>query len=464
LELCRGKESIAAAAVANVFFQTLQHPIFGCATALDTLLSQSHGARRPDLFGQWTQIGLIILLLLTFPFMGMLAFAEPILLSTGMNATLASRAAAFDRALIPGVPPLVAFVALTKHLQSQHILAPSVWIAAIANVINVAANYLLIFECGMGLRGAPLATSLSRWCQLGMMCTYLVRARRRLGPALPPLGIEWRAIPHRARRFIALGAPGALMLGLEAWAFEASTFLAAFLGTVSLDAHIILLNLISFTFLSGPFALGIAASIRIGQLVGAGEPARARAAAAVTVAVVFIVMLTLAALMVLFRSVLGRLFTEDAEVVAKTASLVGVAALFQLSDGMQAAIAAILRGLGQQRTVAALNFLGLWLVGLSLGALLTFPAGMGVVGLWWGLAAGLTAVALVGLPLVARTDWHTEARAARERVEATSTSTLGLASADAQRLGVPAGVWGVEVGEAASHIAGQGGSMKQTVV
>ena len=112
-----GPEQLAAASVGNLFFQTLQHPLFGCATALDTLLAQSHGAKQPDAYGSWTQTGVILLLVLSLPFVLLLALSEPILLATGMNATLATNAAHFDLALIPGVPPYVAFFALTKYLQ-----------------------------------------------------------------------------------------------------------------------------------------------------------------------------------------------------------------------------------------------------------------------------------------------------------------------------------------------------------
>jgi len=443
-----GKEPLAAATVGNVWFNTLLYPILGCATALDTLLAQSHGAGQPDAYARWTQVGLLVLGLLCVPFMIMLALTEPILLATGMNATLAANAAEFDGQLILGVVPFVLFTALTKYLQSQGILYPSVAIAAVANVFNGLANYLLIEACGLGLRGAPLATSLCRWVQLAIMLVYLRHARERLAPTLPRLKIEWREMPSSSVRFLRLGGPGALMLGLEAWAFEVSTFLAAFLGTVALDAHSILMNLIAFSFMSGPFSLGIAASLRVGQLVGAGETSAARATARVAIAFILSYMSLTSAFLIGSHSWIGLLFTADVHVVAQVASLAGVAALFQFADGAQAAIGGILRGLGRQRTVAALNLAGFWLIGLPVGASLTFGAHLGVVGLWWGLATGLTAVAIVGVPLLARIDWDAEAKAALARVgrdgggggggdggdgDGGGGGGGGLASADAQR-------------------------------
>ena len=120
----------------------------------------------------------------------------------------------------------------------------------------------------------------------------------------------------------------------------------------------------SFTFLSFPFAIGIAVSIRVGQALGAGEAAAARRAAMLSFVVVLASMTTLAALKIALRRYLGYLFSDDVEVVAMVASLVSIAALFQISDGLQAVIAGVMRGMGKQHIVAWMNFLGFWVIGV----------------------------------------------------------------------------------------------------
>ena len=440
-----GPHELAAAAVGNLFWNTLQHPVLGCASALDTLLSQSFGASQYSAYGIHAQTGLIAMLALGFPFMLLLGVAEPLLVAVNMDAELASKAGLFCKHLIPGVLPFFAFSSLSKFLQAQDILFPAVAIGAVSNVANALGNWLLIHRLGLGFAGAPVSTSVSRWFQFLALCAYLVLTRRALAPTLPPWRIKWRALPYRFSQFFRLGMAGAAMLSLEAWFFEVATFFAASLGTISLDAHITMLNICAFTFLSVPFALGarrpnrntplasllshldamferlaacagIAASIRVGQSLGAGRPAEAKATANVTIALVLTVMSTIAVIKVSCRAFLGYLFSQDPRVVAKVASLAPIAALFQVSDGLQAAIAGVMRGQGRQALVAWLNLAGFWVLGLGVGIFLTFgPPRLGVEGLWWGMAAGLTATSLLGVCMLSRTDWVSQARAAKAR-------------------------------------------------
>ena len=89
------------------------------------------------------------------------------------------------------------------------------------------------------------------------------------------------------------------------------------------------------------------------------------------------------------------LFTHEPSVVALGVSLLFVAALFQLFDGLQGVATGALRGLGDTRTAMICNVAAHWLLGLPVGYLLCFVAGWGVMGLWIGLSLGLVVVGLV---------------------------------------------------------------------
>lgn len=129
-------------------------------------------------------------------------------------------------------------------------------------------------------------------------------------------------------------------------------------------------------------------------------------------------MLALSGAKVVLRWEIGRIFSDDPRVVSLVAQLVYIAALFQISDGCQAAVAGIFRGMGRQRTVAGLNLAGFWVIGISCGSALAFGTSVGVAGLWWGLAIGLTCTAVLGVFLLARVDWGREVRLAQLRIEA----------------------------------------------
>jgi multidrug resistance protein, MATE family len=106
--------------------------------------------------------------------------------------------------------------------------------------------------------------------------------------------------------------------------------------------------------------------------------------------------MTLTALaFLLFPSFWGRLYTSEMEVVALAATLLPIAGLFQVMDGLQVVSAGTLRGVGDTRGPMILNLVGFWVLGMPVAIFLGFRAGLGPAGLWWGLAAGLGAVAVL---------------------------------------------------------------------
>ena len=230
--------------------------------------------------------------------------------------------------------------------------------------------------------------------------------------------------------FGGLAAPGAFMMAVEAWAFEVTTLLAGYLGTVPLDAHLAMLQLATLAFLSLPFAVAIAATIRVGNLLGAGKPRAARTAGAVTFLICFAFTGVVGVVFAVFRTSLGHVFTNDKGVIDAVSKIAPIAALFQLADGGQAAAGGVFRGMGRQKTVAARNFLGFWVFGMPVGATLTFAVGVGLAGLWWGLTVGLTVVTFVSLCQLAFVDWERETTNAAQRMEKGELESVRRLSVD----------------------------------
>jgi MATE family multidrug resistance protein len=149
----------------------------------------------------------------------------------------------------------------------------------------------------------------------------------------------------------------------------------------------------------------IAASIRVGQLCGAKDVRAVKATTQAALLLIVCIATVCAIVFLVAGDVLAKAFTTDAAVVAQVAALAPIAALFALPDACQAVLGGIFRGLGRQRLVAWLNVMGFWVIGTPLGWALTFKAGLGVSGLWWGLNASLFSTCIFGACLMARVNW-----------------------------------------------------------
>jgi MATE family multidrug resistance protein len=196
-------------------------------------------------------------------------------------------------------------------------------------------------------------------------------------------------------RLLRLGLPAATQVTLEVGVFATATVLAGGLPTAALAAHQIALNIAAFAFMV-PLGVASAAAVRVGQAVGRRD--REGAAQAGWTALLIgagFMSCSATVLLLLPRQLIGA-FTFDARVVEVGVSLLTVAALFQLFDGVQTVATGALRGLGDTRTPMIWNLFAHWFVGLPLGYALCFMLGLGVVGLWWGLTSGLV-ICAVGL-------------------------------------------------------------------
>jgi MATE family multidrug resistance protein len=150
--------------------------------------------------------------------------------------------------------------------------------------------------------------------------------------------------------------------------------------------------LASFTFCAA-VGVGMAGSVRVGRAVGARDTAGARRAGLLAFASGTGIMGLSAIAFWLFPGPLARILSDRPEVIAASVPLLAVCAVFKISDGVQGVGSGVLRGVGDTRFAFLANVCGHYLVGLPLAILLGLHLGWGVIGLWWGLCAGLTAVA-----------------------------------------------------------------------
>ncbi|MCU0621519.1 MAG: MATE family efflux transporter [Gemmatimonadales bacterium] len=390
---------VSAAALAGVALGNLYY--FGCSIfgmgvlfALDPIVAQAVGARDEAGIARGVQRGGVLAVLLSVPVAALMLLGEPALRAAGQPVDVIPQAGAYTRYSAPGVLPFYLFLVLRQTLQALTRMRPILLAIVAANLLNVVLNWVFIFgNLGaprMGVAGAAVATTIGRWVLPALL---LALAWPALRDALRPLRREALA-PAPLLRMLRLGAPIGIQSMLEYTAFGMVGLLMGRIGTTAVAAHQVAINLASLTFMV-PLGVGQAAAVLVGHAVGARDPVAARGAARAAVAYgVGFMGLTAIAFLVAPRF-LAQLYTTDAATVALAATLLPVAGVFQLVDGLQAVTAGVLRGAGDTRVPMLINLGGFWLFGIPLCLLLGFRAGLGAVGLWWGLAGALGAVAVV---------------------------------------------------------------------
>lgn len=383
-------EAIGAVGIGTSLFMGVSIFGIGLLLGLDTLVAQAYGAGRVDECHRWLVHGLVLAVVMTVPVVVVFLLLGRWLEAWGLHPDVLRLAEPYLRILAWSVLPLFLYAAFRRYLQGMGIVRPVMVALFAANIFNVFANWVLIYgnlgAPAMGVPGAAWATVIARvGMALFLLGVILYRERsERPGLRETPLSIE----AARMRRLVTLGLPAATQITLEVGVFAAATALAGRLAPASLAAHQIAINFAAFSFMV-PLGVSAAAAVRVGHAAGARDmPAASRAGwTALLYGTLF-----MAGAAVVFLTVphwLIGAFTQDPGVLAIGVTLLGVAAIFQLFDGVQAVATGSLRGLGDTRTPMWWNLVGHWAIGLPLGYTLCFVFGFGVIGLWWGLSTGL---------------------------------------------------------------------------
>lgn len=389
---------LAAVAIGNLYFFGVAVFGMGVIFALDPVVSQAVGANDEVAVARSVQRGLVIAAGLTVLASVLLLPAGPALTVARQPAEVVPVAAGYAHALLPGMFPFYAFAVLRQSLQAMGQVRAIVVTVVLANVFNVVANWVLVFGNlgmpAMGAVGSSWATSLSRW----FMALVLLRVSwSLLRSAFRPLRRDAFALKP-LRRVVGVGVPIGVQQFLEFGVFGATGLLMGWLGTVAVASHQVALQLAAMTFMV-PLGVAQATSVLVGQAVGRADPPGARRAAGAGGLVGTGFMLVTAALLLAFPETFARWFSDEPEVVRVAALLLPIAGVFQVFDGLQVVSSGALRGIADTRVPMVLTLVGFWLVGVPMSGWLGFGLEWGAQGIWWGLAIGIGAVALL---LVAR--------------------------------------------------------------
>lgn len=387
-------EDLAAVALGNLYFFVMAVFGIGLLMALDPLVAQAMGAGDQEGAARALQRGLVISTVLGVLVGVALLPATPLFIWARQPAEVIPIAAGYALWSIPGTLPFYWFVVLRQTLQGMARVAPILWTIVAANLLNVFLNWMLIWgNLGaprLGAVGSAIGSSLARWAMAGMLLGVAWPLLRRY--LLPVRSGVLR--PGPLGRMLRLGAPIGAQFQMEFGAFAAIGLFMGWLGTAQMAAHQVALNLVAFTFMV-PVGIAAAAAVRVGQEVGRGNADGARRSAGAALGLGIGFMCATAALFLAVPGAFGRLYTDDPGVLAVVVVLLPIAGVFQVFDGVQAVAAGVLRGVGDTRAPMWINLLGFWVLGIPFSLLFGFGLGWGASGLWWGLAAGLAAVAVL---------------------------------------------------------------------
>jgi MATE family multidrug resistance protein len=389
-----GPAAIGAVAVGNAVYYTPSLFGIGLFLGLDTLVSHAFGRKDHDACHRWLAQGVYLACIVTPPLMVLIAAASFGLARAGVTPEVAGPAGSYLRILNFGTLPLLLYGATRRYLQGVGQVRLLTLTYVLANLLNWFGNWVLIYgKLGMpalGVNGSALSTCMARVAMAAALIGVAWQYERKRGH---PLFQHWaRPSLLKLKQLVRLGSPAAGQIVLEVGAWNLGTFCAGLLTPVALATHSIVLNYASITYMV-PLGVSAAAAVSVGHAVGAGDRDRARRAGWLALGLGTGFMLLASVVFFIAPRPLIALYTRDPRVLAVGPSLLGLAAAFQIFDGIQTVSTGALRGLGETRFPMIANFVGYWILGLPLGIFLCFGLHRGIYGLWIGLTLALIVIA-----------------------------------------------------------------------
>lgn len=393
-------EALASVAAGGAVWYSVMLSGMGVLLAVSPSVAQLDGAGRHDEIAPIVRQAFWIagaLSLLTFA-VGL--GAAPLLRILAVDPSLHPTILGYLRALLWGAPAMYAFLALRFLCEGMEISRPIMYWGFIGLGVNVVANYGLIYGRwglpALGAIGCGYATSAVWWTQFAGLAIYVTRHSR-----LGRLGIFDRYDSPNGpliRQLLRVGLPIGFSFFAEVSMFAGVALLMGSIGAIAIAGHQIALNVASTTFMV-PLGIALATTVRVGNALGREDPVAARRAGWLGILLALAAQVFAASLLLTFPRIIASIYSPDPEVIAIAVQLLALAAIFQLSDGLQVASAGALRGAKDTTGPMFITVVAYWLVGLPIGYWLCFHRDQGPQGLWIGIIGGLT---VAGVLLVAR--------------------------------------------------------------
>ncbi|XP_043693634.1 protein DETOXIFICATION 40-like [Telopea speciosissima] len=383
-------------------------------SAVETLCGQAYGASKYEMLRIYLQRSKILLMLTGVPLTLIYIFSKPILILLGQSSRIASAAATFVFGLIPQIFAYAANFPMQKFLQSQSIVGPSAYISTATLLVHLLLSWVVVYKIRLGLLGASLVLSLSWWIIVVAQFIYIVKSER--------CKRTWTGFTLQAfsglPNFFKLSAATAVMLCLETWYFQILVLLAGFLPKpqLALDSLSICMTIAGWVFMIS-VGFNAAASVRVSNELGPGNPKSAAFSAMIVTSISFIIAVILAIVVLALRHFISYAFTSGKIVANAVSELCPLLATNLILNGIQPVLSGVAVGCGWQKFVAYLNVGCYYIVGIPLGTLLGFKFKFGAKGIWCGMIGGTAMQTMILIWVTYRTDWKMEVEKAKKRLD-----------------------------------------------
>lgn len=389
-------EALASVAAGAAIWHTFMLAGMGILLAVSPMVAHLDGAGEQRQIGPLVRQALWISLGLTILTIGVYFGSGPLLRALEIDPSLHPTILGYLRALLWGAPAMYAFLALRFLCEGMSISRPVMYFGFIGLGVNVVANYGLIYGHwglpALGAIGCGYATSAVWTTELIGLVIY-IRRHSKLGT----LGVfdrfDWPRV-EPLRELLRLGVPIGFSFFVEVSMFAGVALLMGSISAIAVAGHQIAINVASTTFMV-PLGISLATTVRVGNAVGRGDAEGARRAGWLGMQLALATNVLSATLLVIFPGPIASLYSRDQGVIAIAVQLLFLAAIFQLSDGLQVSAAGALRGIKDTRGPMIVTVVAYWLIGLPFGYWLCFHRDGGPQGLWIGIIGGLTVAGIL---------------------------------------------------------------------
>lgn len=382
---------LAGASLGNAIFYFFMTFGLGVSSAITPLVGFADGEGKKKECGQVLRHGILVNTLLGFILFGLVLVTAQYLHLFGQEEAVVEQAIPYMFVIGFSMVPFLIFQSFRQFSEGLSMTKVPMVVSVSMNVLNIMLNYVLIYghfgAPAMGLIGAGIATLISRIIMAIVMVVYVL-SNHRFMPYLSGLGLKNLNF-NLIKDLLRIGVPAGLQFVFEVGAFSMAALMMGWIGAPTQAAHQIAINMASISYMTVS-GLGAAAAIRVGNQLGQKNYKTMKNAALTLISMGTALMIVFAAIFIVAKDALPLLYNDKPEVVSIAAGLLIIAALFQISDGVQVIALGALRGMKDVKIPTMVTFLAYWVIALPMGYILAFNYNYGADGIWFGLFIGLT--------------------------------------------------------------------------